>query len=111
MRQLVRYTIIFISMIGLLAIGTAQTAPLPTTSPLPAGGASGTTPGNGDDNVTPPPQVTPTLPSAAKRSSLMIKRGGLELEWRLSYSHFSSNTVFVDGVAMLPVLVVGQVAV
>ncbi len=71
-----------------------------------------TTPTPSDDaGVTPPPNATATLPEAAKRSSLMVKRGQFELEWRASYSHFSNSTVYVEGVSMLPVLVIGQVAV
>lgn len=64
-----------------------------------------------DANVAPPPTATPVLPSNPKQTFLMVKRGQKELEWRLSYSHFSSNSVFIDGVAMLPVMVIGQVDV
>jgi hypothetical protein len=93
----------------LTTVAWGQTMALPG---LDEPAATETTPAPPDDpSVTPPPSAAATLPEAAKRSSLMVKRGQFELEWRVSYTHFSKSSIFVDGVAMLPVLVVGQVAV
>ena len=61
--------------------------------------------------ATTPESVTPTLPAKAQRPSLMIKQGGLELEWRTSYSHSSRNSVYIDGVSVYPILVIGEVGV
>lgn len=86
----------------------------PTTSALPTTDSTQTSSSGtqGEDTtVTPPPSPTPVLPASARRSNLMVKAGDKEIEWRLSYSHISSNTVFVDGVAMLPVMVIGQIGV
>ena len=59
---------------------------------------------------------TPTEPqrpssSQVERGGLLAGKGRLELEYRLSYAHFSRNVIFIDGVAILPVLVVGEIAV
>jgi len=58
-----------------------------------------------------PDSVTATLPPRAVRPSLMIKKGGKELEWRTSYSYSSRNSVFIDGVAVFPILVIGEIGV
>ncbi|MHB9133160.1 MAG: outer membrane protein [Armatimonadota bacterium] len=96
------------------AAGPASTSTTSAgTSTLPIDQPTSTQPvtPTDDPSVTPPPTASATLPAQANRTSLMIKKGEKELEWRLSYSHFSTSTVFVDGVAMLPVLVIGQVGV
>jgi hypothetical protein len=111
----------FTLLVGLMLASAglwAQTPALPTetgTSTLPTNGTA-TLPDGGeqdteDPSATPPPTVTPTLPASAKRSDVMVKRGAKELELRFAYSHFSKNSLFIDGVAMLPILVVGEVAV
>ncbi len=41
----------------------------------------------------------------------MVGGGQQEFEYRLSYGHFSTNTIFIEGVAILPVVVVGEIAV
>jgi len=110
------YTITLV--VGLMCLGIlarAQTPALPADIPAasgtpalpPEGGDGGAT----DDGATPPPTVTPQLPASATRSDLLVRRGAKEVELRLAYSHFSKNTLFIDGVAMLPVLVIGEVAV
>lgn len=117
------YLLCTISLLVWLLVGPgllAQTPALPGattgTSTLPADGTPpipehpGTN-GSDDPTATPPPTVTPTLPATAKRSDVIIRRGQKEFEVRTAYSHFSKNALFIDGVAMLPVLVVGQVAV
>lgn len=121
MRTHLLYTITLV--VGLMLIGPgiyAQTAALPGgtggTPALPADGTptlppENTIPGQDDPSATPPPTVTPTLPASAKRSDVIIRRGEKEVELRMAYSHFSKNALFIDGVAMLPVLVVGEVAV
>jgi hypothetical protein len=105
--------LIFLALcVGLGVRAQAQTAALPE---MPAGGTAplpeGPPPETEEPPAPAPPTTTPILPAQAKRSSLMIRRGERELEWRVAYSHFSKSTVFVDGVAMLPVLVVGEVGI
>lgn len=58
-----------------------------------------------------PDTVTATLPTRAVRPSLMITKGGRELEWRTSYSYSSRNSVFIDGIAVFPILVIGEIGV
>ncbi len=111
-----------ISLLVWLLVGSAvwaQTAALPGASggtpALPAGGTA-TLPDTDDDgtddpSATPPPTNTPTLPATARRSDVIVRRGQKEFEVRSAYSHYSKNSLFIDGVAMLPVLVVGEVAV
>jgi hypothetical protein len=41
----------------------------------------------------------------------LVGRRKRDFEYRLAWAHFSRNVIFIDGVAILPVLVVGQVAV
>ncbi|MHB9023379.1 MAG: transporter [Armatimonadota bacterium] len=108
--------VLLIMALCCLAAGSiAQTAPLPgtdtTTLPAETPPATTTDTGDDDDPATPPTSDAATLPAQAKSSSLMVKRGDTALEWRISYSHFSTSTLFVDGVAMLPVLVIGEVGV
>ncbi len=117
-----RITPVFVAVLAalwccLMSAATAQVTQLPgipaETSPLPV---EDTAPaplptGEGEDEVAPPPAEEAALPSQVRRADLMIKRGEAELEWRVSYSHFSSNTLFIDGVAMLPIMVIGNVAV
>jgi hypothetical protein len=81
------------------------------TSPLPVGSTPAPDPGEDPTDVTPPPSNVPSLPASAKRGGLMVHRGAGELEIRHSFSHFSRSTVVVDGVAMLPVMVVGEIGV
>jgi hypothetical protein len=50
-------------------------------------------------------------PSQVQRGGLLVGKGKLELEYRLAYAHISRNMIFIDGVAILPVLVVGEIAV
>ncbi len=57
------------------------------------------------------PSMTATLPTRAQRPSLMIRKYGKELEWRSSYSHSSRNAVYIDGVAINPILVIGSIGV
>jgi hypothetical protein len=57
------------------------------------------------------PAPAPPPPAAqVGRGGLLIGAGQHELELRLSYGHFSSNAIFIDGVAILPVIVVGEIA-
>lgn len=83
----------------------AQTVPSPQPAGPPVPPAVTTTP------VGPTESVTPLLPVKAQRPSLMIKKGGKELEWRTSYAHSSRNAIFIDGIAVFPILVIGQVGV
>jgi len=84
---------------GLLRLG-AQTTGVPAVPDTP--------------NAPKPPSpdnVAATLPLNAQRPSLMIKKGGKVLEWRTSYSYSSRNAVFIDGVAVYPILVIGEIGV
>ena len=58
-----------------------------------------------------PTEPKPAPSSQIERGGLLLGRGKAEIEKRLSYVHFSRNVIFIDGVAILPVLVVGEVAV
>lgn len=117
MRTYILYAVLLALLVMVFAPLSAQeppsAEPVPGTSTLPNDPGAATDAGTPDEStsVTPPAPPTPSLPAQAKRGSLMVKAGDKELEWRLSYSHFSSNTVFVDGVAMLPVLVIGKIGV
>lgn len=81
------------------------------TNALPTDAGVMPTSVEGEEALTPPPTNTPVLPATARRPSLMVRRGEKEVELRLSYSHFSKSTVFIDGVAMIPVIVVGEIGV
>lgn len=43
------------------------------------------------------------------RSGVLLRRNRFEVEPEFSYSHYSSNVINVDGFAILPVLVVGEI--
>jgi len=57
------------------------------------------------------PEETPRpSPPQVERGGLLLRGGEQEMEYRLAYAHFSSNTIFIDGIAILPVLVIGEIA-
>ena len=55
-----------------------------------------------------PPSITP---SDVRRGGLLLGKGQFALDLGLSYAHFSENQIFVDGFALLPVLVIGEITV
>lgn len=79
----------------------AQTAPAPTAP----------TEEQTKQQLETPTEPTRPLPSQIEHGGLLVGKGKWELEERLSYAHFSRNVIFIDGVAILPVLVVGEIAV
>ncbi|HEY3418442.1 MAG TPA: hypothetical protein VGM23_16320 [Armatimonadota bacterium] len=93
---------------GTTADGGTSTLPGATPPTKPPEQTTGSV---DDTPATPPTNDAATLPAQAKRSSLMVKRGEKSLETRLSYSHFSNSALFIDGVSMLPVLVIGDIGV
>jgi hypothetical protein len=46
---------------------------------------------------------------SVQRSGVLLPRGKFEVETDLTYSHFSSNLISIDGFSILPVLVVGEI--
>ncbi|HBG46623.1 MAG TPA: hypothetical protein DDW94_06480 [Deltaproteobacteria bacterium] len=47
----------------------------------------------------------------ARRGGLLLPQGKFALDLGLSYAHFSESQIYVDGFALLPVLVIGEVTV
>lgn len=58
-----------------------------------------------------PAEPSPAVSVRVERGGLLVGKGKWNLDCRLAYAHFSRNVIFIDGVAILPVLVVGEVAV
>ncbi len=46
---------------------------------------------------------------SVQRSGVLLARGKVEVEPGLSYSHASSNLISIDGFALLPILVIGDI--
>jgi len=86
---------------ALSVVGKAQTTTTTTTT-SPSSAASE----NGSNGT-----ITSILPTQADEPALMIKKGGKEIEWRLGYTHSSRNAVFLDGIALYPFLVIGEIGV
>ncbi len=57
-----------------------------------------------------PEKARPPVPAQVERGGLLLAPGKSEVEYRLSLANFSSNTIFIDGIAILPVIVVGNIA-
>ncbi len=95
--------------------GTREVRAQPEAAPA----AAPTAPTEPTEEQTQKTLQTPTEPSEPARATPgQVERGGLlvgkrkrDFEYRLSWAHFSRNVIFIDGVAILPVLVVGEVAV
>ena len=51
------------------------------------------------------------MPSDVRRGGLLLKKGQVELDFTLTYAHFSENQIFIEGFALLPVLVIGEITV
>lgn len=56
-------------------------------------------------------EVAPPAPAQVGRGGLLVGVGKQEVDYRLSYAHFSRNAIFIEGVAILPVIVVGEISV
>lgn len=50
-------------------------------------------------------------PTEVQRGGVLVGKGNVEAELGLTYAHFSSNNIFIQGFAILPVLVIGHIAV
>lgn len=85
--------------------------PNSTSVPFPSQGGGQPAQNTPSDATNSSSSATATLPSQARRPSLMVRQGDFELEWRNTYSHSSRNAIFIDGVAVVPVVVVGQIGV
>ncbi len=46
---------------------------------------------------------------SVERSGVLMKRGAFEVEPAITYSHASSNLISIDGFAILPILVIGDI--
>ncbi len=51
------------------------------------------------------------LPSDIRQGGLLLKKGQMELDLTFTYAHFSENQIFIEGFALLPVLVIGEITV
>jgi hypothetical protein len=51
------------------------------------------------------------LPSDVRRGGLLLKKGQFGLDLSTTYAHFSENQIFIEGFALLPVLVIGEITV
>lgn len=50
-------------------------------------------------------------PTDIRRGGLLLKKGEFGLDLSLAYAHLSENKIFIEGFALLPVLVIGEITV
>ena len=89
--------------------GDAQ--PTPSAAPVTASAEAAPAVEEAKEALAEPEETAPPTAAQVERGGLLIGAGRQEVEYRLSYAHFSSNTIFIEGVAILPVIVVGEIAV
>lgn len=51
------------------------------------------------------------MPSDIRRGGLLLKKGQVGIDLSATYAHFSENQIFIEGFALLPVLVIGEITV
>lgn len=89
-----------------------QKAPPASKWSAPAASAETTTPSVVGENRTPPPQQTiekAVESSLVQRNAILLNPWTSEIEPEISYAHSSSDSVFINGFSIFPVLVVGSV--
>lgn len=51
------------------------------------------------------------MPSDIRRGGLLLKKGEIGFDLSFAYAHLSENKIFIEGFALLPVLVIGEITV